>query len=159
MLIHQLKVKAKVKSKRIGRGGKTGTYCGRGGKGQSARKGFSQRATFEGGSTSIVSFSKKNRGFKSPDKKVQLVTLSEISEKFLAGAVVTPERLKEKKIISSLKYPIKVLSDGEIDKKIMLENLAVSKVAIEKIEKAGGQVKKMIKREKKTVRREKVEKK
>ena len=144
MLIHELKVKSKVKAKRIGRGGKTGTYCGRGGKGQSARKGFSQRATFEGGSTSIVSFSKKNRGFNAPDKKVQLVTLDQISEKFVVGEAVNPESLKEKKIISSLKFPIKVLSDGEIDKKIILENLAVSKKAIEKIEKAGGEVKKLI---------------
>lgn len=159
MLIHQLKVKSKVKSKRVGRGGKTGTYCGRGGKGQSARKGFSQRATFEGGSTSIVSFSKKNRGFKVADKKVQLVTLDQISDKFKAEELVNPKSLKEKKIISSLNFPIKVLSGGEIDKKVILEDLAVSKKAVEKIEKVGGEVKKMIKKEKKIERREKPEKK
>ncbi len=40
MQIHQLKLKSKKKNKkRIGRGGKRGTYCGRGTKGQKARSG------------------------------------------------------------------------------------------------------------------------
>lgn len=148
MLVHQLEVNGKVKSKRIGRGGKTGTYCGRGGKGQSARKGFSQRATFEGGSTSIVSFSKKNRGFNALDRKVQLVTLDQLNEKFSDGDSVSPEILKEKKLISSLKFPIKILSDGDLTKKLSLENLAVSKPAMAKIEEVGGKITKKLPQEK-----------
>lgn len=148
MLAHQLRVKGKVKSKRVGRGGKTGTYCGRGGKGQTARKGFSQRATFEGGRTSIVSFSKKNRGFNVLDKKIQLVTLARLNEKFSDGDLVNPESLKEKKLISSLKFPIKILSDGDLTRKLSLENLAVSKPAMVKIEKAGGKITKKLSQEK-----------
>lgn len=155
MLVHQLKVKGKVKSKRVGRGGKTGTYCGRGGKGQSARKGFSQRATFEGGSTSIVSFSKKNRGFKALDRKVQLVTLDKINEKFSDGDLINPEILKEKKLISSLKFPIKILANGELTKKIFLEKLAVSKSAMVKIEKAGGKITKKLSQKKQKKNRKK----
>ena len=141
MLAHQLKVKGKTKSKRVGRGGKKGTYCGRGGKGQSARKGYSQRATFEGGSTSIVSFSKKNRGFKVPEKKVQLVNLNQLNRVFSVGETVDVKSLKEKKLISNLKFSVKILADGELDKKLIFIGLKISRSAQAKIEKAGGEVK------------------
>ena len=140
MLVHQLKVKAKTKAKRIGRGGKKGTYCGRGGKGQSARKGFSQRATFEGGSTSIVAFSKKNRGFKVPEKKVQLVSLKKINAFFSEEEKVNLASLKAKKLISSLKLPVKILADGDLNKKLSFQDVSLSRTAKEKIEKAGGKV-------------------
>ena len=135
MLAHELRVKAKQKKKRIGRGGKTGTYCGRGGKGQTARKGYSQRATFEGGRTSIVSFSKKNRGFKTPEKLVQLVTLNQLNQKFSSGEEVNKESLKERQLISSLKFPVKILATGKIEKKIQIEGVLASKAAVQAIEK------------------------
>lgn len=140
MLANQLKGKMGTKPKRVGRGGKTGTYCGRGGKGQSARKGFSQRATFEGGRTSIVSFSKKNRGFKTLREKALAVSLGKLNEKFSDGDQIDQKALLEKKMISRPSQPVKILSDGEVDKKFILKGLKVSQKGIKKIEKAGGRV-------------------
>lgn len=140
MQAHQLKVKKQSTRKRIGRGGKKGTYSCRGMKGQKSRSGFSCRATFEGGATSLVAKTKKLRGFKSRNPKAQVVNLELLDRKFRNGDIVNPEILKKKKVISKLAIPIKVLSEGEITKKLTLENLLVSKNAKKKIEKAGGSV-------------------
>ena len=54
MQIHELKVKAKKTKKRIGRGGKRGTYSGKGNKGHKARSGGNVDPLFQGGSTSLM---------------------------------------------------------------------------------------------------------
>lgn len=140
MQIHQIS-HSKKSRKRVGRGGKKGTYSGRGMKGQKARSGFSRRATFEGGSTGIVALSKKLRGFKSRNTANQVISLKKINAKFKPGETVDSKSLKVKGLIRDVKIKVKVLSDGELDKKLTFTGVMISKKALEKIKKAGGEVK------------------
>lgn len=140
MQIHQISNNKKTR-KRVGRGGKKGTYSGRGMKGQKARAGFSRRATFEGGSTGIVALSKKLRGFKSINAANQVISLKRINANFQSGDTVDAKSLKAKGLIRDSKIKIKILSDGELDKKINFVGVLASKKALEKIKKAGGEVK------------------
>ncbi len=139
MQINDLKA-AERSSKKRTRGGKKGTYCGAGMKGQKSRSGHSQAATFSGGSSSIVRQTKKLKGFKSLKPEMQIVNLKEIDRDFDNGAEITPESLKEKGLISKLSLPVKILSVGEISKKVSLKDVAFSATVKEKIEKAGGSV-------------------
>ena len=142
MQIHQLKVNKKKTKKRIGRGGKKGTYCGTGMNGQKSRSGFSRRATFEGGQSTLTEHTKKKRGFKSVAKGNQVISLEKIDAKFKEGETVTVESLKANKLIKDIKIPVKILSDGELSKKIVFEKVFISKKAESKIKKAGGEIKK-----------------
>jgi large subunit ribosomal protein L15 len=75
---------------------------------------------------------------------VSVVNLDVLEKEFEAGAVVNPEVLVSKRIVRNVdgKIPtVKILSMGEIKKALTVENCSVSKVAKEKIEKAGGTVK------------------
>jgi len=149
MQIHELQVTKKTSRKRVGRGGKKGTYSGKGMKGQKSRSGASQAPTFEGGKTSLIQKTKKLKGFKSRNEKKLAINLVKIEEKFKDGDKVNAKTLKENKLIRKETQPVKILSEGEITKKIVFENLEVSKKAQEKIEKAGGKVENIEKKVKK----------
>lgn len=140
MQAHQLKPEKKSTRKRVGRGGKKGTYSGGGMKGQKSRSGYSKRATFEGGRSTLTAATKKLRGFKSRNKSLQVVNLDAIELKFQKGDEVSPQTLKEKGLISKLSEPVKILSRGEVKKGLTLKDVLVSKSAKDKIEKAGGKV-------------------
>ncbi len=140
MQIHELQVTKKASRKRVGRGGKKGTYSGRGMKGQKSRSGSSQAPTFEGGKTTLIQKTKKNKGFKSRNEKKLVINLNKLELNFKAGDKITIQTLKEKKLIRKESQLVKILSEGELTKKITIENLEVSKKAQEKIEKIGGKV-------------------
>lgn len=140
MQIHELKKPAKKSRKRVGRGGKKGTYSGAGMKGQKSRSGYSKRATFEGGRSTIVARSKKVRGFKSPKVGFQVVNLDMIEKKFNNGDEVNPVVLKKIGAVKKAYQPIKILSVGKLSKKLVFKDLAFSEVAKKKIEKAGGSI-------------------
>ncbi|MDD3607572.1 MAG: 50S ribosomal protein L15 [Candidatus Moranbacteria bacterium] len=141
MQIHQIGNNKKLR-KRIGRGGKKGTYSGRGIKGQGSRSGYSRRSTFEGGRTTLVALTKKLKGFKrlvKNDKKI--INLQKIDKKFTVGETVNLESLRTKGLIGKNDKEVKILSDGELTKKVNFSNMAVSKAAEEKIKKMGGEIK------------------
>ena len=139
MQVNDLRNDNKKKKKLVGRGGKKGTYSGRGSKGQKARSGFSQRATFEGGMSSIVTRTKKNKGFKSVGAEKEVVSLALLDRNFSDGDQIDKKILKEKKLIRSVKSKVKILSDGDLTKKIVILNdVLTSKTASDKIKKAGG---------------------
>lgn len=140
MQINDLKAAKKDSKKRVGRGGKKGTYSGAGMKGQKSRSGHSQAATFTGGNSSIVGQTKKLKGFTSRRPETQVVNVGDIDRVFENGEEITPGSLKKKGLISKLSLPVKVLSEGEISKKVSMREVAFSVVAKEKIEKAGGTV-------------------
>ncbi len=140
MQIHELQVIKKTSRKRVGRGGKKGTYSGRGMKGQKSRSGSSQSPTFEGGQTTLIQKTKKNKGFKSRNEKKLVINLNKLELNFKDGDRITVQILKEKRLIRKESQPVKILSEGELTKKITIENLEISKRAQEKIEKAGGKV-------------------
>lgn len=140
MQIHQLKIKKGKSRKRIGRGGKKGTYSGRGMKGQKSRSGAKINPIFEGGRSTLIEHLPKKRGFTSMFPKSQVVALSTLEKIFDAGDTVTPAVLLQKGLIGNIKAKVKILNNGEITKAVNLKNCLVSKTAKEKIEKAGGKV-------------------
>src|SRR3989339_372258 len=96
MQIHTLKLKRRQKKKSVGRGGKKGTYSGRGNKGQKARSGVSIDPLFEGGRSSLVDRMKKIRGFKSIKAKNLTVDIVKLSRQFKNGESVNDKTLIEK---------------------------------------------------------------
>ena len=125
--------------KRKGRGpgsgnGKTG---GRGHKGQHARSGGKTRVGFEGGQMPLVRRIPK-RGFNNIFAKPMTAINLAVLNRFEDGAVVDAAALIEAGIISSCPNGLKVLSNGNLTKKITVKAAAFSATAKEKIEQAGG---------------------
>ena len=125
--------------KRKGRGtgsgnGKTG---GRGHKGQHARSGGGVRVGFEGGQMPLVRRVPK-RGFNNIFAKPLTAINVAVLNRFEDGAVVDAAALIEKGILSECPNGLKVLSNGNLTKKITVKAAAFSESAKEKIEQAGG---------------------
>ena len=131
------------KSKRIGRGNATGQgrTAGKGHKGYKSRSGSGVRLHFEGGQTPLMRRLKK-RGFRAQnrwtEKTCQIINLSTLDN--LKFKKIDKEILYEKGIISSASTPLKVLGNGDISLPVDVRADMFSKVAVEKIEKAGGKV-------------------
>jgi large subunit ribosomal protein L15 len=121
MQIHNLKVKKKPDRKRVGRGGRRGTYSGRGMKGQKSRSGVSIDPLFEGGRSSLIERLKKNKGFKSPHPKNLVIKLEKINKYFSDGETVTVAELIKKGMIDKIKARagVKIVGGGKLDKKII----------------------------------------
>lgn len=142
MQFHQLSPAHKrKKGKRVGRGGKRGTYSGRGLKGQKARAGTRFKPIIR----ELIKRYPKKRGyrFKAPDSRVVTVNLAILEKKFEEGKIVSPMTLMEKKIIRNIKGRIpkvKILAKGEISKPLKIQNCLLSKSAKERIEKVGGAI-------------------
>ena len=140
MQIHELKPKHKSKKgKTIGRGGKKGTYSGKGIKGQTSRAGRKLKP----GIRELIKRYPKLRGykFKSFAKETVILDLSILEKNFESGEVVNPKKLVEKGIIDKIKGRVpqcKILGDGEIKKALTIEGCKLSESAKEKIKKAGG---------------------
>ncbi len=142
MLAHELKPPAGAKHprKRVGRGNATGqgTYAGKGLKGQKARSGAPVRLGFEGGQTPLIKRMPKRRGFKNRFRVDYLEVNLRDLVRFEAGSEVTPETLKQQRIVRSLKKPIKVLGEGELKVALTVHANKFSVTARERIEAAGG---------------------
>ncbi len=142
MQLHQIKLKNKLKKrKRVGRGGKRGTYSGRGVKGQKSRAG----RRFPPAVRELIKKYPKLRGyrFKSKGLKFAVVNIGDIEKKFKNLEVVSPEALLQKRLIRRIKGrtpKVKILGEGETKKKLIIRDCLLSKVAKEKIEKSGGKV-------------------
>ena len=126
-------------AKRKGRGiatgnGKTG---GRGHKGQKARSGGKVRVGFEGGQMPLVRRVPK-RGFNNIFAKPLTAINLTVLNRFEDGAVVDAAALIEAGVISNCPNGLKVLSNGNLTKKITVKAAAFSESAKEKIEQAGG---------------------
>ncbi len=126
--------------KRIGRGGKKGTYAGRGVKGQNARTGGGVRVGFSGGQTPILMQLPKLKGFKNPNKVVYApINIAQLEERFENGETVNGETLVQKNLLRK-EMPVKLLGNGELTKKLTVSVALSSASAKEKVEKAGGSV-------------------
>src|SRR6266699_5677534 len=147
--LHPLKPAAARKDrKRVGRGmgsGK-GRYSGRGIKGQKFRAGSHyMRAGFEGGQMPLTMRIPKLRGATSKDAMPvgpfrtysQPVNLRDL-DRFAAGEEVTPESLKAKGLIRSVRKDVKLLGVGDLSKKLKISVHAASASAREKVEASGG---------------------
>ncbi len=140
MQLHELQPRHKNKDrKRIGRGGKRGSYSGRGIKGQKSRAGRRIKpATRE-----MLSRMPKLRGikFKSSKSKAKLINIGDL-EKKLKGDIINRKALLESSLINETDKRVKILAGGEIKRPLRLEEIEISKGAKNKIEKAGGTVNK-----------------
>lgn len=143
MQLHELKPKTKNKPrKRIARGGKRGTTSGRGTKGQKSRTGHKIRPALR----EFLKKIPKQRGVKNVviSQKPQAVNIEKLEIHFKDGDKVNPQVLLEKKLVKPTKGQlpeVKLLGDGNITKKLLVENCQISETAKEKIEKAGGSIK------------------
>ena len=141
--MHQIQPKHILKGeKRIARGGKKGTYSGRGMKGQKSRAGGKQQPIIR----ELIKRYPKLRGYRFRSTKIKpfIVNLNILESKFDSGSKINPEILLEKKIVRRIKGRIpkvKILGNGETKKSFIIENCLVSKKAKEIIEKNKGSVK------------------
>ncbi len=145
MQLHQIKRKTKnTKRMTVGRGGKRGKTSGRGTKGQKARSGRKIRPEIR----DVIKRIPKMRGRgKNSNLSIQskpvVINIDALEKIFKAGDTVSRATLVEKGMVSSRngKIPdIKILGNGEITKKLVLKDLAVSASVKEKIEKVGGTI-------------------
>lgn len=132
---------ANKRTKRVGRGpgsghGKTAT---RGHKGQKSRSGGGVRPGFEGGQMPLQRRIPK-RGFTNIFKKeFALVNVKDLNI-FEDGTEVTPELLQANGLINKVKDGVKILGDGDLDKKLIIKAHKVTKQAQEKVVAKGGKV-------------------
>ena len=129
-------------AKRLGRGigSGLGKTSGKGTKGQNSRSGGGVRPGFEGGQMPLIR-KLPRRGFNNKvfDKEYNVINV-EVLNNFADDSVITVELLKEKNIISKVApYGLKVLGNGNLDKKLTVKASKFSETAIQKITKAGGQ--------------------
>ncbi|OGO00100.1 MAG: 50S ribosomal protein L15 [Chloroflexi bacterium RBG_13_52_14] len=131
---------SKHKRKRIGRGDGSGhgTYSCRGLKGQKSRSGPGIALRFEGGQTPLVKRLPGRRGFTNIFKTEYAVVNLQRLNIFGQDTEVTPQKLVEVGIVPSLKKPIKILGNGELQCPLVVKANKFSQVAKTKIEAAGG---------------------
>lgn len=141
MRLHELKAPAGATKapKRIGRGQGTGqgTTAGRGMNGQKSRSGGGVRLGFEGGQMPLYRRLPK-RGFTNHwATEYNEINVKDLN-KFEDGAVVDVEAMVAAGLVKQVKDGVKVLGNGELEKKLTVKAAKFSKSAAEKIEKAGG---------------------
>jgi large subunit ribosomal protein L15 len=125
---------------RVGRGASAGQgkTCGRGTKGQRARKGGYHKVGFEGGQMPIQRRMPKV-GFRSKIARTRAeVMLSELSK--VEGSVVDLEALKKAGVIPVFAEKAKVVLSGKIERAVTLKGVAATKGALAAIEAAGGKL-------------------
>jgi len=142
MQLHQLKpIHKRKERKRIGRGGKKGSHCGRGTKGQTMRSTNKLQPVIR----QIIKRYPKLRGYRFKSRlKPTVLNIEDLEKKFRSGETVNPKILVERKLVRRIKGKtpeVKILGEGKITKSLTIEGFQVSKSAKEKIEKAGGKIK------------------
>lgn len=130
---------SKRKRFRVGRGHGSGNgkFAGRGRDGQNSRSGGGVRPTFEGGQFPMFRRIPK-RGFKNFNaKRIIAINVNNLNV-FEDGQTVDIQALKSKGLISNPRDGIKILGEGEINKKLIVQVNYYSEIAKRKIESAGG---------------------
>jgi large subunit ribosomal protein L15 len=128
--------------KRVGRGNGSGhgTYSGRGCKGQKSRAGYKMRPGFEGGQLPLIKRLPRKRGFTNIFRTEYSTVNTGSLNAFESGSEVTPEKLVAAGMVKSLRNPIKILADGDINHPLTVKANKFSASARTKIEAAGGKV-------------------
>ena len=140
MQLHQLQPIHGLKTKkRIARGGKRGTYSGRGQKGQKSRAGAKIRPA----ERDLIIRIPKRRGFKNRPlgSKPVVLKLENLEKEFENNQIINKKILQEKGFIKALGQRVKILDGGELKKAFEIEGLEISKKAEAKIKAAGGKIK------------------
>lgn len=141
MKLHELKYTegSRKDGFRLGRGHGSGNgkTSGKGNKGQKARSGGMGKLGFEGGQTPLARRLPK-RGFTNFTRKEYAIVNLDQLNRFADGTEVTVELLKNTGIVKDLKCGVKVLGDGELEKKLVVKANKFTKYAVAMIEKVGG---------------------
>ncbi len=144
--VHQGIRKNKTK-KRVGRGTGSGTgkTAGRGHKGDGSRAGHRDRLGFEGGQVPLARRVAK-RGFNNKffAIKFAIVNVTQLEKHFKSGEVVDIDTLTDKRLIQGAFDGVKILGNGALTKKLTVKAEKISRGAVEKILKAGGQVEELV---------------
>ena len=122
-----------------GQGSGNGKTAGRGQKGQKARSGGGVRLGFEGGQQPLFRRLPK-RGFTNINRKDYAVVNLETLNRFEDGTTVTPALLIESGVVKNELSGIKILGDGNLEKKLTVQAAKFSKSAEEAITSAGGSI-------------------
>jgi len=134
---------AKRPRKRIGRGNAsgTGTYSGRGLKGQKSRSGNRRKAGFEGGQVPLIRKMPHKRGFKNHARiEYTPINLFTLSRRFAPHDEVTADTLTAAGLLRNPTEAFKILATGDIDHPLTLRVARISPAAKTKIEATGGTV-------------------
>ncbi len=133
----------KKERKRIGRGNSSGwgKSAGKGSNGQNSRAGGGVKPYFEGGQMPIYRRVPK-RGFSNAifKKEYSIVSLAFLNENFEDGEEVSLETLFNKCLIKKGRDGVKVLGNGELNKKLTVKVHKISKSAKAAVEAKGGTV-------------------
>lgn len=143
MKYHELKTNTPKSAKRVGRGiaAGQGKTAGRGTKGQMSRTGAKKRPGFEGGQNPLARRVPKLPGFRSFKAKAENVYTGQLDQ--FAGKSVDTFVLAEAGLISSPFANIKLISKGDVTKKVTVKLQSASGSAIAAIQKAGGSFEKV----------------
>ena len=143
MKLHTLKPAegSRQERNRVGRGQGSGNgkTAGRGSKGQKQRSGGGVRLGFEGGQTPLSRRLPK-RGFKNINRKDYAVVNLETLNRFEDGTTVNPALLIEAGVIKKELSGIKILGEGQLERKLTVQAAKFSKAAEEAITAAGGSI-------------------
>lgn len=140
MQLHELRPIHKKKSKkRVGRGGKRGTYSGKGVKGQKSRAGHKIRPAIR----DFIKQIPKMRGyrFNVQEKQAAIVNLRDIAKKYKEGEIVSPGTLLEKRLVRRMKGrvpQVKILGEGELKVSLRFKNVRMSKSVHKKLNQESG---------------------
>ena len=143
MKYHELKTNTPKSAKRVGRGiaAGQGKTAGRGTKGQMSRTGAKKRPGFEGGQNPLSQRLPKLQGFRSFKAKAENVYTGQLDQ--FANKTVDTFTLAEAGLISNPFVRVKLISKGEITKKVTVKLQSASTTAVEAIQNAGGSFEKV----------------
>jgi len=127
--------------KRVGRGKGSGLgkTAGKGHKGLRARSGGGTKPGYEGGQMPLQRRLPK-RGFVNVFRKEWAIVNVKSLNRFPAGSVVDAEALRKEGLIKGTADGVKLLGDGEVDRKLTVKVDRASRSAVGKIVAAGGTV-------------------
>jgi len=156
MQLHNLQPRTLRKgTKRVGRGGKRGTFSGGGSKGQKSRAGAGVKPGFRGGDDRIWQVFPKMRGAsKKPGNsrphrkhrfyqyragKPLVLNVSDLNV-FHEGDIITPALLFQNGMLQYPEAGVKILGGGSLAKKLTIKDIKVSESARTKITQIGGTI-------------------
>jgi large subunit ribosomal protein L15 len=142
MMSHEINALAGKKRPRRrigrGRGSGQGKTCGKGHKGQLSRAGSLPPITKEGGQMPLFRRLPK-RGFNNANFATRYVIVNVLQlETFEEGARVDPQALRDAGLIHSARERVKILGDGELNRRLTVAAHKFSRSAQQKITSAGG---------------------
>jgi large subunit ribosomal protein L15 len=138
MKFNELQTDKNRAAKRVGRGiaAGQGKTAGRGTKGQLSRTGSSKRPGFEGGQNPLMQRLPKLPGFRSTRTRAEVIYTGQLDA--FAGKTADAEALAKAGLITNAFVRIKVISKGDVTKKVIVKAQAISASALEAVQKAGG---------------------